>query len=40
MNWKTFTPEELVKIRQNLYVKGATVHMIRFASVFKGGKDY
>jgi hypothetical protein len=35
MNWKTFTPEELVKIRQNPYVKSATVHMIRFTSVFK-----
>jgi len=35
MNWKTFTPEELVKIRQNHYVKSATSHMIRFTSVFK-----
>jgi len=35
MSWKTFTPEELVKIKQNPYVKSATAHMIRFNSVFK-----
>ena len=35
MSWKTFTPEELVKIRQNPYVKSATAHMIRFTSLFK-----
>jgi len=35
MSWKTFTPEELVKIKQNPYVKSATAHMIRFTSVFK-----
>jgi transposase len=35
MSWKTFTPEELVKIKQSPYVKSATTHMIRFTSVFK-----
>jgi hypothetical protein len=33
MSWKTFTPEELVKIKQSPYVKSATAHMIRFTSV-------
>jgi len=35
MSWKTFTPEELVKIRQNPYMKSATAHMVRFTAVFK-----
>lgn len=35
MSWKTFTPEELVKIKQNPYVRSATAHMIRFTAVFK-----
>ena len=35
MNWKTFEPEQLVKIRQNKYVKSATPKMIRFTVAFK-----
>lgn len=35
MSWKTFTPEELVKIKQNPYLRSATAHMIRFTAVFK-----
>lgn len=30
MGWKTFSPEELVEIRRNPYVKSATPYMIRF----------
>lgn len=35
MNWKSFTPEELMAIRSNPYVKSATNNMIRFTAAFK-----
>jgi len=35
MSWKSFTPDELQKIRQNPYVKSATNNMIRFTVRFK-----
>ena len=34
MNWKSFTPEELMEIRNNPYVKSATNNMIRFTAAF------
>jgi hypothetical protein len=35
MSWKSFTPEELMAIRNNPYVKSATDRMIRFTVTFK-----
>lgn len=35
MNWKTFEPDQLVKIRQNKHIKSATPKMIRFTVAFK-----
>ena len=35
MSWKSFTPEELRAIRQNLYVKSATDNMICFTATIK-----
>jgi hypothetical protein len=35
MSWKSFTPKELLEIRENPYVKSATNNMIRFTALFK-----
>lgn len=37
MSWKTFTPEELVTIRQNAYVKSATTQYDPFHCGIQGG---
>lgn len=35
MSLKSFTPDELMEIRQNPYVKSATHNMVRFTTSFK-----
>ena len=35
MNWKAFTPEEVVSLKINPYVKSVTTYMIRFTAEFK-----
>ncbi|MEA5015695.1 MAG: HTH domain-containing protein [Candidatus Limiplasma sp.] len=35
MNWKAFTPEEVVSLRANPYVKRVTTYMVSFTVEFK-----
>lgn len=35
MDWKDFKPGELIELKNNPYVKSATVKMIRFTTTFK-----